>query len=244
MVALILSPAAAAVLAGGITLGRTVRPTAPGAAVPTVARLAVPESAAERLAAAIRIRTVSAEDPAAFDGAAFDALHRHLETAFPRVHAHLQRETVGTFSLLYTWRGTDPSLRPILLLGHMDVVPIEAGTETQWRHGPFEGRIGDGFIWGRGAIDNKSAVLGTLEAVEMLLGEGFRPARTVHLAFGHDEEAGGAAGAREIAALLGRRGVELEMVLDEGGVVGDGLLPGLSAPVALVGIAEKGFVSV
>jgi carboxypeptidase PM20D1 len=102
----------------------------------------------------------------------------------------------------------------------------------------------DGFIWGRGALDNKSAVLGTLEAVEMLLLEGFRPARTLYLAYGHDEEVGGAAGAGEIAQLLKARGVELEMVLDEGGVISDGILPGIAEPVALVGIAEKGFVTV
>ena len=83
-----------------------------------------------------------------------------------------------------------------------------------------------------------------LEAVEMLLAEGFRPRRTVHLAFGHDEEVGGIRGAREIAALLRQRGVRLEMVLDEGGVIADGLLPGVSGPVALIGIAEKGFVSI
>jgi carboxypeptidase PM20D1 len=156
----------------------------------------------------------------------------------------LQRETVGAYSLLYTWQGSDPSLKPILLIGHMDVVPVEPGTRSQWQHDPFGGEIAEGFIWGRGAIDNKSAVVGTLEAVEMLLAEGFQPVRTVYLAYGHDEEVGGGAGAREIAALLARRGVELEMVLDEGGVIGDGLLPGVSGPVALVGVAEKGFVTV
>ncbi|HEU5260007.1 MAG TPA: M20/M25/M40 family metallo-hydrolase [Gemmatimonadales bacterium] len=160
------------------------------------------------------------------------------------VHSQPERETVRTHSLLYTWRGSDPSLKPILLTGDLDVVPVEPGTEAKWQEEPFGGRIADGFIWGRGAIDNKSAIVGTLEAVEMLLGEGFRPVRTVYLAYGHDDEVGGMGGAREIAALLKSRGVGLEMVLDEGGVIGEGILPGISAPVALVGIAEKGFVSI
>jgi carboxypeptidase PM20D1 len=125
----------------------------------------------------------------------------------------------------------------------MDVVPVEPGTENEWHEQPFGGRISGGYIWGRGAIDNKSTVVGTLEAVEMLLADGFRPRRTVYLAYGHDEEVGGTGGAREIAALLESRGVELEWVLDEGGVIGDGLLPGISAPVALVGVAEKGFAT-
>jgi carboxypeptidase PM20D1 len=203
----------------------------------------IPEGAANRLAGSLRIQTISSEDPVVFDAGAFSALHEHLQTAFPRVHAQLRRERVGTYSLLYTWPGSDASLNPILLIGHLDVVPVEPVTREQWRQDPFGGRIADGSIWGRGAIDNKSAVLGTLEAVEMLLAEGFRPVRTVYLAYGHDEEVGGAAGARQIAALLKARGIELEMVLDEGGVIGDGILPG-TEPVALVGIAEKGFVTI
>lgn len=218
-----------------------------GSSEPSVAPvrdIAVSSAAAARLAAAVRIPTISAEDPSAFDGRAFLALHAYLQGAFPLAHAQLLREVVGGHSLLYTWQGSDRSLNPILLAGHLDVVPIEPGTEQKWQQDPFGGRIVDGQIWGRGALDNKSAVVGTLEAVEMLLAERFQPARTVYLAFGHDEEVGGTAGAREIAALLKRRGVELEMVLDEGGVISDGILSGISAPVALVGIAEKGFVTI
>lgn len=206
--------------------------------------IAVPEGAVERLAGALRFPTISHEDAEAFDAEPFRGLHAYLETVFPKVHAELRRETVGTHSLLYTWVGTEPALEPILFMGHQDVVPVEPGTETEWQQPPFGGRIADGFVWGRGSIDNKSAVVGLLEAVEMLLGAGFRPARTVFLAFGHDEETGGTKGAKEIARLLAERGVRLEMVLDEGGVIGDGVLPGISAPVALVGVAEKGFLSV
>ena len=206
--------------------------------------VAISEGAVERLAGAIRIPTISSEDSATFGADAFRTMHAYLQDAFPRVHAQLRRETVGTHGLLYTWQGVDSSLKPMLLIGHMDVVPIESGSEDEWTHDPFSGRVADGFIWGRGSIDNKSAVLGTLEAVEMLLEEGFRPARTVYLAYGHDEEVGGTAGAREIAALLTRRGVQLEMVLDEGGVIADGVFDGIDRPVALVGVAEKGFVTI
>jgi carboxypeptidase PM20D1 len=240
---LLLSGGAALALAG-IVFVRTARHGASRAVVAPAPEVPVPATAAERLAASLRIPTVSHADPSAFDAGAFRALHAHLEASFPRAHSRLRRETVGTYSLLYTWPGTDPSLRPVLLLAHLDVVPVEPGTEGRWSERPFGGRIAGGFVWGRGAIDNKSAVAGILEAVEMLLGEGFRPARTVHVAYGHDEEVGGTRGAREIAARLKQRGVELEMVLDEGGVIGDGILPGVAVPVALVGTAEKGFVSV
>jgi carboxypeptidase PM20D1 len=234
----------AAVLLVGLTLVRTARYGSMPLAVEPAVDIAMPEGAAERLAGSLRIRTISPEDPGAFDARAFRALHTYLQAAFPRVHSQLGRETVQTHSLLYTWQGTDPSLQPILLIGHLDVVPVEPETQEQWQEDPFGGRIADGVIWGRGAIDNKAAVVGTLEAVETLLIEGFRPARTVYLAYGHDEEVGGAGGAREIAALLKGRGVELEMVVDEGGVIGDGMVPGFPGPVALVGIAEKGFVSI
>jgi len=235
---------AAAVLLVGVSLVRTARYGSTPSGIDPVPRVAVPEGAAERLAGSLRIPTISHEDPAGLDAKAFQALHVYLEAAFPRVHSQLRREIVWSHSLLYTWPGSDASLKPILLMGHLDVVPVEPGTAEAWREDPFGGRIAGGFIWGRGAIDNKLAVVGTLEAVEMLLGEGFRPARTVHLAYGHDEEVGGTHGAREIAALLKSRGVELETVLDEGGVIGEEILPGISEPVALVGIAEKGFVSV
>ena len=238
---LVVAAAFAALLA--VLLLRTVKFRPVEEPVQPAPAVAIPEGAIERLAGSIRIPTISHQDPAELDSAAFQALHRYLEEQFPRVHSRLRREVVATHSLLYSWQGSDPSLKPIMLMGHLDVVPVEPGTERVWEEAPFSGRVADGFVWGRGAIDNKSAVLGTLEAVEMLLAEGFRPARTVHLAFGHDEEVGGARGAQAIAALLARRGVELEMVLDEGGVIGDGLLPGVSSPTALVGIAEKGYVS-
>lgn len=210
---------------------------------PAAAAYTPPPGAVERLAEAIRIPTVSNQDSAQFDTAAFAAFHALLRQRFPRAHAALRRETVAGHSVLYTWPGSDPRLPPILLMGHMDVVPVEPGTEARWKQPPFGGVVAGGFVWGRGAIDDKSSVMGTLEAVEMLLAEGFAPRRTVMLAYGHDEEVGGR-GAEQTAALLRGRGVRPEMVVDEGGVIGRGLMPGVERPTALVGIAEKGFVSV
>jgi carboxypeptidase PM20D1 len=199
---------------------------------------------ARRLAGALRYPTLSwgVDDPR-FDADAFTALRAYLEAEFPLAHGTLQRETVSEHSLLFTWAGSEPSLPPLLLLGHMDVVPVEDVTRDDWTHGAFDGVIADGFIWGRGALDNKLTVLGVLQAVEQLIGDGFVPRRTVILAFGHDEEVGGARGARVMAALLEERGVRPALVVDEGGFIGDGLLPGITEPVALVGVAEKGFLS-
>ena len=199
---------------------------------------------AERLAQAIRFQTISHQDPAQFRGEEFVGLRQYLEQAFPLAHAALTKEVVEEHSFIYTWKGQQEGLKPILLMGHTDVVPAESGAESGWAWPPFEGRIAEGYIWGRGSMDNKNAVLGVLEAVEVLLKEGFQPRRTVYLAFGHDEEIGGQKGAPRIAALLHSRGVELEYVLDEGLAITEGVVPNVSKPVAMVGIAEKGYVSI
>ncbi len=198
---------------------------------------------AQRLAGAVQYRTVSHEDPAQIDYRPFFDLHRYLEQTFPHVHAILEREVAGDCSLLYRWAGQDQSLPPVLLMGHMDVVPVEEDTEKTWAHPPFEGCIEGGYVWGRGTLDNKFAVTGLLEAVEALLQEGFRPGRSLYLAFGQDEETGGKRGAAQIVALLKSRGVRLEYVLDEGLVITDGIVPYLSKPAALIGITEKGCLS-
>ncbi|MDO9490323.1 MAG: M20/M25/M40 family metallo-hydrolase, partial [Sphingomonadaceae bacterium] len=119
----------------------------------------------------------------------------------------------------------------------------EAGTESKWTHPPFAGVAADGYVWGRGAWDDKSSVVAILEAVERKLAAGWAPTRTVYLAFGHDEEVGGG-GAQAIAALLKSRGIALDLVLDEGSMVLEGVVPGVEPAVALIGIAEKGYASV
>jgi carboxypeptidase PM20D1 len=165
-----------------------------------------------------------------------------LQSSFPLVHAHLKRETVGD-SLLFTWPGRDAQAPGVLLMGHMDVVPATADDPKRWRHPPFAGVVADGFVWGRGAWDDKGRVMAQLEAVESLLRAGQQPARTLYLAFGHDEETGGEQGAKKVAALLQSRGVTLDYVLDEGLVVSDGVIAGARRPVALIGVAEKGYVA-
>ena len=146
---------------------------------------------AKRLAGAIRYKTVSYQDASKRDGTEFLRFHQYLEQAFPRVHSTLTREVVNDYSLLYTWKGSSKALKPIVLMAHMDVVPAEDGKEGNWAYPPFEGRIADGYIWGRGSMDVKLALTAALEAVEMLIEQEFQPRRTVYMAFGHDEEIGG-----------------------------------------------------
>jgi carboxypeptidase PM20D1 len=201
------------------------------------------DAAARRLGQALQFRTESLVATIADGGAEFDRFHAFLAQSFPLVHSRLKLEPVNRFSLLYTWPGKNPALKPALLMCHQDVVPISPGTEKDWKHAPYSGDVAEGFIWGRGALDVKSGLMGQLEAVERLLADGFQPERTLYLAFGHDEEIGGLQGAARIAALLKSRGIELESVLDEGGQVTVGVLPGVQPPVAMIGVAEKGYIT-
>lgn len=201
------------------------------------------DPACEHLARAIRCRTISSSE-GDMDMAPFLELHRELEEMYPLVHKHLTREVVNEGSLLYHWKGADPAAKPVLFMGHIDVVPVEAGTESDWTHDAFSGVIEDGYVWGRGAMDIKVQVITVLDAVERLLGEGFAPRTDIYLAFGHDEEPGGREGAAKVAELLRERGVRFEFLMDEGGVIAYGALPGVSEPAAVVGICEKGYLNV
>lgn len=201
------------------------------------------ERMAERLSKAVQFQTVSYDEGEKFNKKVFTNFQTYLKRSFPKVHGSLKREIVGDYSLLYTWKGKDDTERPVLLAAHMDVVPAEPEPGKNWIYPPFQGRIADGFIWGRGTLDDKVSVLGILEAVEKLLREEFVPRRTIYIAFGHDEEIGGQHGAAQIAELLKARGVKLDYVLDEGLTITEQLVSYISKPVAMIGIAEKGCMS-
>lgn len=196
-------------------------------------------TAVERFRELLSIPTVSRVDPAEVDDGEFARFHAALERLYPLLHASLEREVVAGRSLLYRWRGrTDEA--PLLLLAHQDVVPVDG---QHWRHPAFSaemtGEGADAEIHARGAIDDKGALVAILEAVEQALADGVTPRADVWLAFGHDEETRGT-GAQAMAALLAERGVRPALVLDEGGAVVEGAVPGVAAPTAMIGVAERG----
>lgn len=199
--------------------------------------------AAERLGEAVRFATVSYASGAPIDTVAFRGFHDFLARSFPLVHQTARRELIGGLSLLYTWRGADTTLAPVVLMGHMDVVPVPEPNLPEWTHPPFSGAVADGFVWGRGTLDDKTTVIAILESIEGLLAGGFIPPRTIYLSFGHDEEVGGRFGARVMVDELVRRGVKPAFVLDEGGFLASGVMPGTAGRSAIVGIAEKGYLS-
>ncbi|MFN3405880.1 MAG: M20 family peptidase [Cytophagaceae bacterium] len=190
------------------------------------------------LSKAVQFKTISHQGVRT-DTSAFLSFHTFLECTFPKAHAALKKEKFG-LSLLYIWEGKDPSLKPILLMAHQDVVPEEG----EWEIPAFEGNTDNEFIHGRGTLDDKSGILGILQATEYLIEKNFRPERTIYFAFGHDEETGGKSGNAQIAEDLQKRNIRFEYVLDEGGSIINRIMPGIDKPLAVVGIAEKGYTSV
>lgn len=200
------------------------------------------QSDGTRLSQAITYQTISHKKEMR-DDSTFNAFHSFLEQSFPNLHAKLKKEVVNDHSLLYTWQGSAKDKKPLVLAAHMDVVPVDFSSANKWDQPPFAGNISEEFIYGRGTIDDKGSLLAILEAIEHLLNQGLKPSRTIILAFGHDEEIGGDEGAGKMAQLLEQRGVEAWMVIDEGGTLATGIVPGIEGTVALIGTSEKGYVS-
>lgn len=191
---------------------------------------------------AIQIKTISFGDSSKLDSSAFLGFQRWLVKTYPLTHANLSKVVLKKYTLVYKWQGKNSQAKPVVLMAHQDVVPIEEATKSMWHVDPFAGEIKDDFIWGRGTTDDKINLVSIFEAVEKLLKVGFTPARTIYLAFGHDEEMGGT-GAKAIAAYLKSQNVEAEMVLDEGGIITKDKVPGMTRPAALIGTSEKGYLS-
>lgn len=202
-----------------------------------------PSRFVESLQQVIRCATV-VNDDGTYDETTFDEMAKVLVQRFPLVHQHLEREIFNRHGVLLTWRGTKDDLDPIVLMAHQDVVPVEAGTESDWTVPPFSGAVADGRIYGRGALDCKGSLIAILEAVEYMLERDVQIERTVLVVLGHDEEVGGHKGAKVIARELEERGVRPWFVVDEGGSVVVGIITAVDSPVALVGIAEKGYMDV
>ena len=226
-----------------------VKPTVASAiAAPAPLSAEATTAAASHLSAAIRLPTVSWQRGAAGDKV--DASHKafvdfrdFIAKTYPSFSKTTTREIVSDYSLLFTWKGTDASLAPVLFMSHMDVVPVVPGTEGDWKQNPFGGEIVDGVIWGRGAIDCKGSLIAMLEAADALIAKGYQPKRTIMFALGHDEEVSGLTGNRKIAEMLKARGTKLAFVSDEGGMVTSGVVSGINNPVALIDIAEKGYMT-
>lgn len=201
------------------------------------------QAVAVHLSQTVRFATISQQPPVPIDPAPFDGFIAWLAATYPEVHQELSREILGGHTVLYKWVGKDAAAKPAMLAAHYDVVPVIPGSEGAWKHPPFAGDIAEGYVWGRGTLDDKSAVITILEAVSYLLKQGYKPQQTIYLSFGHDEELEGNMGAAAVVARLNAQNVRLAWSLDEGSFVLDGIVPGLAQPVASINVTEKGYLT-
>ncbi|KAF6832518.1 vacuolar carboxypeptidase [Colletotrichum musicola] len=200
----------------------------------------------DRHAALVRVPSICYDDLGDFDKdprwEVFHELHDVIRKTYPVFHRRATLEKVNTFGLVYTLPGTSPSLKPILLAAHQDVVPV--ADASTWTHPPFSAHFDGEWLWGRGSSDDKNSFTALLSALESLLSNSdWSPRRTIILASGFDEECSGARGAGHIATHLSSiwGNDSMTLVLDEGGM---GLQQHSDTLYALPAVTEKGHVDI
>lgn len=201
------------------------------------------DKVSDKLKQAIKCKTISHSDYSKFDFKEFEKFNELLKYKFPNVYREMNLEIINGYSLLFKWNGLNEKLKPGLFMAHIDVVPIEKGTEDHWDFPPFSGEVADGYVWGRGTMDIKLQIITMLEACETMIENGEKPNRTLYFAFGHDEETDGSNGARKVVEKLVSDGITLEFVNDEGGCINKGIFSSVDKPIAFIGIAEKGYLN-
>ena len=203
------------------------------------------ERIALQLSKAVQFKTISFEQTAQSERPAdFQNFVDFLDAEFPNVQAATEKTMIGELTPLYMWPGSDRSLKPVLLTAHYDVVPVANASPDNWDYPPFAGTIADGQVWGRGTLDDKGALIAMMHAAERLIGQGFVPERTIYFSFGHDEEISGKHGAGGVVKYFEQQGISLAWTLDEGSMVLQDVIPGLSQDVASINVAEKGYATV
>lgn len=207
-----------------------------------VSLLALPEKAIDHMSAAIQISTETPNDDYQFDTATFMRYRTFLETTYPLIHKNLPRTIIDSFNYIYEWKGTDTSILPMVLMAHYDVVPVEASAIKLWHAKPYGGEIKENYIWGRGVLDDKSSMISILEATEAQLAKGFKPKQTILLCFGADEESSGK-GATAVVKYFKSINKRFDLVVDEGGEISTEDNKSIKAPIASIGVGEKGYVT-
>lgn len=225
------------------------------------------DSAIQRLSGGLKIPTVSSGELGDFNYSTFDTIKEYIKNSYPLIYQNAEFAKVNTYGLVFRLKGSNPSLDPILFLSHTDVVPpgdaeVKDKTENifrpddqplpavsevseEWDFGPFSGAVANGRIYGRGSIDMKGMLFSLLESMNNVIKTKYIPQRDIYLAFGFDEEVGGQQGAVKIAEYFRNKNVQFDAVYDEGGLILEkGSVTGISSDIAVIGCAEKGFLSV
>jgi carboxypeptidase PM20D1 len=196
----------------------------------------------QHMSEAIQFQTISSSQKPISE-TSFNQFVDWLKQTYPILFRKFEIQQVEGYSLFLKWQGSNESLKPILLTAHYDVVPVISGTESLWRYPPFSGEIAEGYVWGRGALDDKGAVISMLEAASKLEQQGFQPERSIYFSFGHDEELGGANGAGKVVEFAKNSNIQFLWSLDEGAFLFEGMIPGVEKIMGTINVAEKGSVT-
>ncbi len=197
------------------------------------------DKAVEALRELVRCKTISYNDSSKEDDKEFQKLVDLIPVLYPFVSNNCEVKSFDGRGLLFKWEGESRE-NPTVLMSHYDVVPVN---QELWDIEPFEAIKKDGKIFGRGTLDTKATLNGILFSANRLIEKGFKPKNDIYLAFSGSEEVSGA-GAPKIVDYFEQNGIVPGMVLDEGGAVVEGVFPGVKAPCALIGIAEKGLLNI
>ncbi len=187
---------------------------------------------AQRLSRMIKCETVSSENE--YDDTEFGKLRNVMEELFPLVHKYCERKIFSNDCWLYKLTGKNEK-RNIMIMSHHDVVSASG----EWEHPPFCGEVFEDALWGRGTVDTKTSLFAEFQALEELLAEGFMPECNIYIGSSHNEETGGD-GIPQVLTYFKEKGIELELVLDEGGAIIDPPLAGIKSKCAMVAVHEKG----
>lgn len=214
----------------------------PGANNIVVSLAPLPKNAVAHMSAAIQYKTETPNDNYEFDTATFMNYRKFIETTYPLIHKNLTRTIIDSFNYIYEWKGTDPSILPMVLMAHYDVVPVEASAVKLWHANPYGGEVKENYIWGRGVLDDKASMVSILEATEAQLEKGFTPKQSILLCFGADEESSGK-GATAMVEYFKKLNRRFDLVVDEGGEISTEHNQSVKKPIASIGVGEKGYVT-
>lgn len=166
--------------------------------------------------------------------AEFDRFYQVLADAFPKLHKTATRFTFGSGCFVYVVEGRNAD-KNIMLMSHHDVVEGAEGWDTP----PFDAVLKDGALYGRGTIDTKTPLFAQLQACEELLAEGYDfPGIRLYIGSSNNEETCGD-GMVEATKFFRQQGIRFAAVLDEGGAITTGMIPGVSQKSAMVAVHEK-----
>jgi len=193
------------------------------------------EKQVQQLSDGVKFQTISDSRPEQFS-----AFRDTLKRSYPLVFQNMEYQLIDGNAILLRWVGADADLKPILFNAHYDVVPVAGQT---WNPPPFSGIIADGRMYGRGTLDDKGMLFSLLNAAESLMKSGFKPQRDIYFSFDYNEETR-SDGAKAIAQYLSARGIQFDAIYDEGGSIYKMNIGGRPYAFAMVGVAEKGYLTV